>query len=59
MLVDAKSLGFAIVPDEARELAETGARITAAANEQIGFQHPVQKDWNKISFCNSQIRLRL
>jgi proline racemase len=51
VLVDAKSLGFEIVPDEARKLAETGAKITLAANEQIGFQHPTQKDWNRISFC--------
>ena len=51
VIVDAKSLGFEIVPDEARELAETGARISAAANEQIKFQHPIQHDWNKISFC--------
>lgn len=51
VLVDAQSLGFEIVPDEARELAEAGAKITAAANEQIGFQHPTNRDWNKISFC--------
>jgi proline racemase len=51
VLVEAQSLGFEIVPDEARELAEAGAKITAAANEQIGFQHPTQRDWNKISFC--------
>ena len=51
VIVDAKSLGFEIIPDEARELAETGAKITAAANEQIKFRHPVQQDWNKISFC--------
>jgi proline racemase len=51
VLVDAQSLGFEIVPDEARELAEAGANITAAANEQIGFQHPTNRDWNKISFC--------
>ena len=51
VLVDAQSLGFEIVPDEARELAEAGAKITAAANEQIGFQHPTNSDWNKISFC--------
>jgi trans-L-3-hydroxyproline dehydratase len=51
VLVDAQSLGFQIVPDEARELAEAGAKITAAANEQIGFQHPTNRDWNKISFC--------
>jgi len=50
-LVDAPALGFEIVPDEARDLAVTGAKITAAANEQIGFQHPTNHDWNKISFC--------
>jgi proline racemase len=51
VIVDANSLGFEIIPDEARDLAETGAKITAAANEQIKFRHPVQQDWNKISFC--------
>jgi proline racemase len=51
VLVDAPSLGFEIVPDEARELAEAGSKITAAANEQIGFQHPTHHDWNQISFC--------
>jgi proline racemase len=51
VLVEAQSLGFEIVPDEARQLAEAGAKITAAANEQIGFQHPTNHDWNKISFC--------
>jgi proline racemase len=51
VLVDARSLGFEIVPEEARELAEAGAIITAAANEQLGFQHPTNPDWNTISFC--------
>ena len=51
VLVDAPSLGFEIVPDEALELAQLGAKITKAANEQIGFQHPIQKEWNSISFC--------
>ena len=51
VLVDAQSIGFEIVPDEARELADVGAKITAAANEQIGFQHPTNHEWNKISFC--------
>ena len=51
VLVDAKTLGFTIVPSEARELAETGVKITAAANEQIGFKHPLNMDWNKIAFC--------
>ena len=51
VIVDAQKLGFAIVPDEARELAETGIRITRAANEQLGFTHPVNPDWTHISFC--------
>lgn len=51
VIVDAKALGFKIVPDEARELAETGIRITKAANEQLGFTHPTNPDWDHISFC--------
>jgi len=51
VIVDAHALGFRIAPDEARELAETGIRITRAANEQIGFTHPVNAEWNHISFC--------
>ncbi len=50
-LVDARSLGFAIAPDEASDLARAGRAITAAANDQIGFQHPVHAEWNQISFC--------
>ncbi len=51
VMADADALGFAIVPDEAREIAETGMRITAAANEQLGFHHPANPDWRHISFC--------
>jgi proline racemase len=51
VIVDAADLGFAIVPDEARELAVMGIRITAAANEQLGFHHPENPDWSHISFC--------
>ena len=50
-LVDARSLDFEVVPDEALDLARVGARITTAANEQLGFQHPTQEEWNQISFC--------
>ena len=50
-LVDGRALGFEIVPDEAGDLARVGAAITAAANEQIGFQHPLYAEWNQISFC--------
>ncbi len=51
VLADARALGFALTPDEARDLAVTGIRITAAANEQLGFRHPENADWNHISFC--------
>ena len=51
VIVDAEALGFDIVPDEARELAETGIRITRAANEQLGFKHPTNTDWTHFSFC--------
>lgn len=51
VLVDAASLGFALTASEARELSETGMKITRAANEQIGFSHPTNPDWSHISFC--------
>ncbi|MCD7060608.1 trans-3-hydroxy-L-proline dehydratase [Pelagibacterium xiamenense] len=51
VIVDARDLGFAVTPDEAREIAEAGVRITRAANEQIGFAHPENPDWDHISFC--------
>lgn len=51
VLVDAGALGFALVPEEAGELAKLGARITAEANRQIGFRHPDLPDWRHISFC--------
>jgi proline racemase len=51
VLVDAAALGFRIAPDEARELAQLGPRITAAANQQLGFNHPENSEWAHISFC--------
>jgi proline racemase len=51
VIVDARKLGFAIKPDEARDLAELGMRITAAANAQLGFTHPENPGWDHISFC--------
>ena len=50
-IADAHALGFALSPDEARDLAEAGMHIARAANEQIGFRHPEQVDWAHISFC--------
>lgn len=49
VFVSAARLGFALTPDEARDLATTGMKITKAANEQIGFRHP--DGWDHISFC--------
>jgi proline racemase len=51
VIADARALGFRIAPDEARELAETGMKITRAANQQLGFRHPANAQWTHISFC--------
>ena len=51
VIVDAARLGFAIRPDEARDLAEMGMKITQAATAQLGFVHPANPDWRHISFC--------
>jgi len=50
VIADARALGFSIKPDEARDLAAMGMKITQAANEQLGFSHP-ENLWNHISFC--------
>ena len=51
VIVDAASLGFSILPEEAADLASTGMKIVAAANEQLGFHHPENPDWKHLSFC--------
>lgn len=51
VIVDAAALGFSLQPDEARDIARLGVRITDAANEQLGFEHPENPDWRHISFC--------
>jgi len=51
VIVDSGQLGFAITADEAREIAVCGMRITQAANEQLGFHHPLNPEWRHISFC--------
>ena len=57
VIVDASRIGFEIRPDEARDLAQTGTRICAAANEQLGFSHPTNPDWAHISFCEFTLPL--
>jgi trans-L-3-hydroxyproline dehydratase len=51
VIIDAAKLGFSLTADEARDLVETGIKITNAANEQLGFCHPENPDWKHISFC--------
>jgi proline racemase len=51
VFVSAARLGFSLAPDEARDLATTGMKITRAANEQLGFVHPDNAGWDHISFC--------
>lgn len=51
VIVAAESLGFALTPDEARDLCEVGMKIRAAASEQLGFQHPTVPGIDDISFC--------
>lgn len=51
VIVDSEAIGVEIETGNARELAELGVRITSAANEQLGFHHPLNADWDHISFC--------
>lgn len=51
VIVNASDLGLALNAEEASDIAKLGIKITAAANKQIGFDHPILKEWNHISFC--------
>jgi proline racemase len=51
VIVDAAALGFLLTADEAHDIAKLGVRITDAANETLGFDHPGNPDWQHISFC--------
>ena len=51
VIVDVDDVGLRVDASKARELAELGTRITAVANEQIGFSHPELTDWRHFSFC--------
>jgi proline racemase len=48
--VDADALGYAIVPDEARELAELGERIRPAVIDQLEITHPLEPALGVLSF---------
>ncbi|GHC39517.1 trans-3-hydroxy-L-proline dehydratase [Gemmobacter nanjingensis] len=51
VVVDPVALGIELVAGNAREIAETGIRITNAANARYRFEHPGQPDWTHHSFC--------
>ncbi|CUJ99335.1 Proline racemase [Ruegeria denitrificans] len=51
VVADAAALGIEIVETKARDIARMGVAITNAANEQLGFAHPQNPNWNHISFC--------
>jgi proline racemase len=50
VMVEGQSLGFALTPDEARDIAVVGRKIVVAANAQLGFRHPELTGWNHFSF---------
>lgn len=51
VLVDVAQTGLDLIPENARNLAVLGSRITDAANAQIGFSHPDLPAWTHLSFC--------
>jgi proline racemase len=50
-VIEGAKLGFAMTPDEARDIALVGRKIVAAANAQIGFDHPNLPEWKHFSFA--------
>lgn len=51
VITNARSLGFSISPDEARDIAISGRKIVEAANAQLGFTHPELPGWDHFSFA--------
>ncbi|MDP6707963.1 MAG: proline racemase family protein [Alphaproteobacteria bacterium] len=51
-LVDASALGFALRPDEARDLVLLGQKVTLAAAEQLAVKHPETPAINTVSFTH-------
>jgi proline racemase len=49
-LIDAAGCGFAVRPDEVRDMVELGGRIKRAAHEQVTVRHPTTAEPGTISF---------
>lgn len=58
VLVDAASVGFAMTPDEGRDLCVIGQRIKAAAAEQISVVHPENPEFAGITQTEFTLPLR-
>jgi trans-L-3-hydroxyproline dehydratase len=50
-IADARALGFAIEPDEARDLSIAGEQIRAAARDQLSCIHPENRDISGVSIA--------
>lgn len=50
VIVNPEEIGLDIVPDLASDLVAVGRKITRAANDQLGFTHPLNPEWAHISF---------
>lgn len=50
-IMDARDFGFAITPDEAREICDLGEKIKIAAAEQVPAVHPENPDFPGITIC--------
>lgn len=51
VVADPVALGLDLSEGNARAIAETGIRITNAANAAFAFDHPGNPDWRHHSFC--------
>lgn len=49
--VDAAALGFAIKPEEARDLVAMGTKIREAAREQIHVRHPLVEGFDQVEYA--------
>lgn len=51
VILDARDLGLAVTPDEARDICDVGERIKIAAAEQLDAVHPEHPEFPGITIC--------
>ena len=51
VVVDAQALGLSLDPSEARDVAQLGVKLALAAEQQLGFAHPIFPDMSAVTFC--------